>query len=278
MLLIMVPDQYPSNYKALEIYTGYFDSLDNMILLSYPSSIVIMRDCCIYEPGRLIVTPSSCLTHEKFNHAINGGPVHWENHPQAEVQTGPLVSSHRTFCCPCSNSQTWLMQCTLIKYQINKHYVVDIIKCSNIYHFTWKHNKSGKGIYNVTKLCRVQFLVDVLICSELFLFYIPVVELSCCLATWRSMTSHYQKRNPLVSNFTKWDDVKNDQGRRIGPNHWWVMTDLLTLKVLNFLKFTGYCSLKPLWSGMGEVVPARTSPTLHPPSPPTVHQLLRLAL
>ena len=25
-----------------------------------------------------------------------------------------------------------------------------------------------------------------------------------------------------------------------------------------------YCSLKPLWSGMGEVVPAHTSPTLHP--------------
>ena len=44
----------------------------------------------------------------------------------------------------------------------------------------------------------------------------------------------------------------------------------LTLKVLNFWKLTSYCSLKPLWSGMGEVVPARTSPTLHPP---TVHQL-----
>ena len=29
---------------------------------------------------------------------------------------------------------------------------------------------------------------------------------------------------------------------------------------------------------MGEVVPARTSLTLHPPSPPTVHQLSRLAL
>ena len=29
---------------------------------------------------------------------------------------------------------------------------------------------------------------------------------------------------------------------------------------------------------MGEVVPARISPTLHPPSPPTVHQLSRLAL
>ena len=52
----------------------------------------------------------------------------------------------------------------------------------------------------------------------------------------------------------------------------------LTLKVLNFWKFTSYCTLKPLWSGMGEVVPACTSPTLHPPSPPTVHQLSRLAL
>ena len=52
----------------------------------------------------------------------------------------------------------------------------------------------------------------------------------------------------------------------------------LTLKVLNFWKFTSYCSLKPLWSGIGEVVPARTLPTLHPPSPPTVHQLSRLAL
>ena len=55
-------------------------------------------------------------------------------------------------------------------------------------------------------------------------------------------------------------------------------TGILTLKVLNFWKFTSCCSLKPLWSGMGEVVPARTSPTLHPPSPPTVHQLPGLAL
>ena len=31
-----------------------------------------------------------------------------------------------------------------------------------------------------------------------------------------------------------------------------------------------YCSIKPLCSGMGEVVPARTSPTLPPPSPRTV--------
>ena len=64
----------------------------------------------------------------------------------------------------------------------------------------------------------------------------------------------------------------------------WLATKLqkliywLTLKVLNFWKFTSYCNLKPLWSGMGEVVPARTLPTVHPPSPPTVHQLSWLAL
>ena len=34
-----------------------------------------------------------------------------------------------------------------------------------------------------------------------------------------------------------------------------------------------YCSIKPLCSGMGEVVPARTSPTLLPPSPRTVLSL-----
>ena len=44
MLLIMIPDQYPKYYKASEIYTGYFDGMDNMILFSYPSSIIITRD------------------------------------------------------------------------------------------------------------------------------------------------------------------------------------------------------------------------------------------
>ena len=59
---------------------------------------------------------------------------------------------------------------------------------------------------------------------------------------------------------------------------WTKNEQILTLKVLNFWKFTSYCSLKPLWSGMGEVVLARTLPTLHPPSPPSVHQLSWLAL
>ena len=60
---------------------------------------------------------------------------------------------------------------------------------------------------------------------------------------------------------------------------WLVLYHLyLTLKVLKFWKFTSYRSLKPLWSDIWEVVPAHTSPTLHPPSPPTVHQLSWLAL
>ena len=52
----------------------------------------------------------------------------------------------------------------------------------------------------------------------------------------------------------------------------------LTLKVLIFWKFTSYYSIKPLSSGMRDLVPARTLLTLHPPSPPTVHQLSWLAL
>ena len=74
------------------------------------------------------------------------------------------------------------------------------------------------------------------------------------------------------------------KGAQVWPSVWWLQMAtfsipiILTLKVLNFWKFTSYCSSKPLWSDMGEVVPARTSPTLHPPSPPTVHQLSSLAL
>ena len=44
--------------------------------------------------------------------------------------------------------------------------------------------------------------------------------------------------------------------------HYGKSISTLTLKVLNFWKSTSYFSLKPLWSGMGEVV----------------HQLSRLAL
>ena len=47
MLLNMISAQYPNYCKAEEVDTGYFDSLDILILFSYLSSIVIMRDYCI---------------------------------------------------------------------------------------------------------------------------------------------------------------------------------------------------------------------------------------
>ena len=39
-----ISDQYTNYYKAFEIYAGYINTLEFMILFSYPSSIVIMRD------------------------------------------------------------------------------------------------------------------------------------------------------------------------------------------------------------------------------------------
>ena len=42
----MISDQYPNYCNALKICTGYFDSLDIMILFLYPSCIVITRDFC----------------------------------------------------------------------------------------------------------------------------------------------------------------------------------------------------------------------------------------
>ena len=41
-----ISDQYTNYYKDFEIYAGYINTLDIMILFSYPSSIVIMRDYC----------------------------------------------------------------------------------------------------------------------------------------------------------------------------------------------------------------------------------------
>ena len=54
----MLPDQYP-NYmygKTLEIYAGYFDSLNIMILFSYPSSIGF-NERLLY-----MYTSTECLT------------------------------------------------------------------------------------------------------------------------------------------------------------------------------------------------------------------------
>ena len=35
MLLILIPDQYPNDYKPLEIYTGYFDSLARSLMAKW---------------------------------------------------------------------------------------------------------------------------------------------------------------------------------------------------------------------------------------------------
>ena len=52
----------------------------------------------------------------------------------------------------------------------------------------------------------------------------------------------------------------------------------LTHTALNFWKLTSYCSLKPLWSGMEEVVLGSYLADPTSPIPPTVHQLSWLAL
>ena len=58
MLLIVIPDQCPNCNKTIEIYTGYFDSLDLiMISFSYHSSVVIARDYCI-------LTEETCTVRE----------------------------------------------------------------------------------------------------------------------------------------------------------------------------------------------------------------------
>ena len=54
-----------------------------------------------------------------------------------------------------------------------------------------------------------------------------------------------------------------------------LMIPVLSIKLCVYININSllcfmHTSIKPLWSGMGEVVAARTSPTLHPPSPPTV--------
>ena len=101
----------------------------------------------------------------------------------------------------------------------------------------------------------------------LLLAFLIIIPKSACYQTilFRTMSFHSY---PQAKSATYFINMRA---------HYIQIWYILTLKVLNFWKFTSYSSLKPLWSGMGDVVPARTSPTLHPPSPPTVHQLSWLA-
>ena len=83
-----------------------------------------------------------------------------------------------------------------------------------------------------------------------------------------SNTSHggfLNKRKPQRTS--RCSDSKWFSGR-ILTLKCWLSENSLRNGVGGFLNF---CSLEPLWGwALGEVVPARTSPTLHPPSPPTV--------
>ena len=107
--------------------------------------------------------------------------------------------------------------------------------------------------------------------------YCNIVWEDCCAVLGSSFTKGYLRCKLRREITVSWCSIPvipaTNTCHQVSLN--W---NLLTLKVLNFWKFTSYCSLKPLLSGMGDVVPARTSPTLHPPSPPTVHQLSWLAL
>ena len=47
ILLITIPNLYPNHSQAIEIQTGYIDSLDILIHFPYPISIVITRAYCI---------------------------------------------------------------------------------------------------------------------------------------------------------------------------------------------------------------------------------------
>ena len=64
MLLIMISDQYPNYYKAVEVYTGYIDSLDIVILFSSAdnvSSPELMVLLIVRRPSSVVVRrrPSS---------------------------------------------------------------------------------------------------------------------------------------------------------------------------------------------------------------------------
>ena len=127
--------------------------------------------------------------------------------------------------------------------------------------------------------CFTQCLWQSQICPFLVLFYLLYQE------TYHAVLSPTTYSSVLIALKRSLDQKHLCMFERKDTPYVVSWTTLLSLSICyfnsesaNFWKFTSYCSLKPLWSGMGEVVPARTSPTLHPPSPPTVHQLSWLAL
>ena len=129
-------------------------------------------------------------------------------------------------------------------------------------------------------------------------FFVPLYTANNCPTTYMTLTVPLNisfQQNILLYNISQkdiqsWIITQCLVSKDSYFHHGWALMSrvaitafscakLLTLKVLNFWTFIetwsgwifdSYCSLKPLCSGMGEVVPARTSPTLPPPSPRTV--------
>ena len=154
--------------------------------------------------------------------------------------------SRYTFCFPSSNCRSEYLKCPLWRY--------------STVHLAWTNQVDEELIYCGT------FAVSSLWPALCLLGGIALHSCTVDLVSLNTICSQSQ-----ISCLSNW------YVPCLWP-YWACPSHSLTLKVLNFWKFTSYCSLNSLWSGMGEVVPARTSPTLHPPSPPTVHQLSQLAL
>ena len=159
---------------------------------------------------------------------------------------------------------SYLLMTRHFNYCPNIHFTVT---CSTLYY------PQSNCLEHIPLSCKKRFAVKtyMVLCFHTYVFRssekpLTLYMLSLSGPWWRYALYRIPSKSNSREIFWCWSFTAN------------LIKNTLTLKVLYFWKFTSYCSLKPLWSGMGEVVPALTSPTLHPPSPPTVHQLSRLAL
>ena len=120
-------------------------------------------------------------------------------------------------------------------------------------------------------------------------FSVPWIVCDCKRFTGPHVSDHMVAQDPGPKTTIIW------WGRPQKPSSWFIIRTIETLFWTSkcysiacdpgFNTYTArpvcwsgwisdsYCSLKPLCSGMGEVVPAHTSPTLLPPSPRTVLSL-----
>ena len=123
------------------------------------------------------------------------------------------------------------------------------------YCIVWRQDtKENNSISKVSNMLKAQFM---------FVRFILSTMLIVCIKTPNQQHGHQILYENSLAKWTAHGDVS-----------YFIIT--LTLQGLSAGvsgSLDSYCSLKPLCSGRGEVVPARTSPTLLPPSPCTVLSL-----